>query len=295
MDRLIRLNQIWSWLPAFRAVAETEHLHQAAAMVHLTPSTLSRAVHLLEDSLGRPLFRRVGRSIELTDDGHELLRGLRDAMRRLDDAVVMVTRAPTSPLRVAADDSVAMAALVGVMSDVELPPELSAAGPDAAARLLRGSIDVAFVTAACPEPGVVVEHVGDLEHSVYCAPTHPLARLACTTEALETQPFVDAPGLPWPPERNRTIGLRVSGAALALAACRAGGALAILPDAIAGGLVRVRDCDGEPILSLRQPIYLLRRPPLSAAPVIEALIASVRARLEQPVRQMAMDPVAASA
>ena len=295
MDRLIRLNQIWSWLPAFRAVAETEHLHQAAALVHLTPSTLSRAVHLLEDSIGRQLFRRVGRSIELTDDGHELLEGLREAMRRLDDSLVAVTRAPTAPLRVAADESVAMSVLVGALGDVELPPELSTAGVDASAQLLRGSIDVAFVTAVRPQANVVVEHVGELGYSVYCAPAHPLAHQPCTAAALVTQPFVDAPALPWPPERARTIGLRVGGAALAIAACHAGGVLALLPDAAAAGLVRVSGSDGEPVVSLRQPVYALRRRPLCAAPAVDALIAAARVRLEQPVRQLAMDPVAGCA
>lgn len=295
MDRLIRLNQIWSWLPAFRAVAETEHLHQAAALVHLTPSTLSRAVHLLEDSIGRALFRRVGRSIELTDDGRELLHGLRDAMRRLDDALVAVTRAPTAPLRVAADEAVAMTALVGILGDVELPPELSTAGEDAPAQLLRGSVDLAFVTGARAQAHLVVEHVGDLAYSVYCAPAHPLAGTLCTSAALAKQPFVHAPGLPWPPERARTVGLFVGGAALAFAACRAGNALALLPDAAATGLVRVRGSDGEPIVALRQPVFALRRPPLTAAPAVDALIAAVRLRLEQPVRNKAMDRVAASA
>ena len=295
MDRLIRLSQVWSWLPAFRAVAETEHLHEAAALVHLTPSTLSRAVHLLEDALGRSLFRRVGRSLELTDDGHELLRGLRDAMRRLDDALVAVKHAPTAPLRVAADEAIAMAMLVDLLHDDTLPPELSRAGDDAPERLLRGSIDLALVTNARAHSHLVTEHVGDLSYAVYCAPTHVLAGAACTHAELAALPFVDAPDLPWPPEYSRTIGLRVGGAALAAAACRAGSALALLPDAVATGLWCLRGTDGKALVALRQPIFALRRPPLSATPLVDALLARLRARVEQPVRQKAMDLVAATA
>jgi DNA-binding transcriptional LysR family regulator len=151
MERVIRLNQIWSWLPAFRAVAETEHVHEAALLVHLTPSTLSRAIHLLEDDLGCALFRRVGRSLELTDEGRELLHALRDAMRGLDDAVVAVTQRATAPLRVAADDAVAMVALVGALAGAAGAPELSAADGDVTARLLRGAIDVAL-PAMAPSP-----------------------------------------------------------------------------------------------------------------------------------------------
>ncbi|MCA1664687.1 MAG: LysR family transcriptional regulator, partial [Myxococcales bacterium] len=118
MQRIVRLNQIWSWLPAFRAVAETEHVHEAALALHVTPSTLSRAIHLLEDDLGCALFRRVGRSLELTDDGRALLQALRDAMRGLDDALVAVTGRPTAQLRVAADDAVAMAAVMDALDTV---------------------------------------------------------------------------------------------------------------------------------------------------------------------------------
>ncbi len=296
MDRIIRLTQIWSWLPAFRAVAETEHLHRAAALVHLTPSTLSRAVRLLEDDLGCALFRRVGRSMELTDDGQELLLALRDAMRRLDDAVVAVTGAPTAPLRIAADDAVALATLIRVGTAAETPaPELSPAGDDAVARLLRGSVDLALVTAAAPRAHVVVTCIGDLRYSVHCAPTHPFAGLAGTREALETQPFIDAPGLPWPPERPRTVALRVGGAALAVAACRAGAGLAMLPDAAGAGLVRLRDSAGVPLASLTEPVFALCRRPLEPGSAVDVVIAMVRAQLEQSVRELAMDRAAAGA
>ena len=61
VQRAVRVSQLWSWLPAFRTVAETEHLPTAARMLELSPSALSRSVKQLEDSLGRPLFTREGR------------------------------------------------------------------------------------------------------------------------------------------------------------------------------------------------------------------------------------------
>ena len=295
MERIVRLNQIWSWLPAFRAVAETEHVHEAAQSLHVTPSTLSRAIHLLEDDLGRALFRRVGRSLELTDDGRELLVAMREAMRRLDDALVAVTGRPTAQLRVAADDAVALAAVIDALVAAPGAPELSAAGGDVRARLLRGAIDVAFVTAAPSTAELAIARVGELAWSLYVARAHPLARVACTPAVLATQRLIEAPGLPWPPEHACSSRLVVGGAALALAACRAGSGMAMLPDAVAGDLWRVRDRDGAPLVAVRQPIYALRRPPLVTSRVVDALIASVRARLEQPVREIAMDVVAVGA
>jgi DNA-binding transcriptional LysR family regulator len=295
MERVIRLNQIWSWLPAFRAVAETEHVHEAALLVHLTPSTLSRAIHLLEDDLGCALFRRVGRSLELTDEGRELLHALRDAMRGLDDAVVAVTQRATAPLRVAADDAVAMVALVGALAGAAGAPELSAAGGDVTARLLRGAIDVAFVTTVEPAAHVDVDRVGELGFSLYVARAHPLAQPGATSVALKTHRLIAAPELPWPPEQPCPSRLAVGGAALALAACRAGAGMAMLPDCVASDLACVRDGDGAPLVALRRAVYALRRPRLGRRDAVDELIAAVRARLEQPVREIAMDVAAAGA
>ena len=38
--------------------------------LHTTPQTLSAQIKLLEDWLGRKLFRKSGRNLELTEDGH---------------------------------------------------------------------------------------------------------------------------------------------------------------------------------------------------------------------------------
>ncbi|MHC4078781.1 MAG: helix-turn-helix domain-containing protein, partial [Planctomycetota bacterium] len=69
MDRLRRLAQLWNWLPAFRAVGETQHLPTASRALSVTAPALSRAVRLLERDVGQPLFRRIGRRIELNEAG----------------------------------------------------------------------------------------------------------------------------------------------------------------------------------------------------------------------------------
>ena len=76
----------WNWLPSFRSVAETQHLPTAAERTHLTAAALSRTVRLLEDELGRPLFARRGRGLQLNADGEILLRAVRRAMRIVHDA-----------------------------------------------------------------------------------------------------------------------------------------------------------------------------------------------------------------
>ncbi len=53
----------------FWAVAKAGSIARASKQLHLTPQTLSGQIGILEQSLGVPLFRRVGRGIELTETG----------------------------------------------------------------------------------------------------------------------------------------------------------------------------------------------------------------------------------
>lgn len=64
-------------LQAFVAVAEAGGFSRAAALLDTTQPTLSRQVKALEQELGRPLFDRLGRRIELTEFGRECLEKAR--------------------------------------------------------------------------------------------------------------------------------------------------------------------------------------------------------------------------
>lgn len=87
MHFIHRIRTIWSWLPAFRAVGETEHLPTAAHELGIVPSSVSRAVKQLEDELGIALFDRSAKALALNDAGRMLLAAVRDAMRIVDDAL----------------------------------------------------------------------------------------------------------------------------------------------------------------------------------------------------------------
>ncbi len=56
-------------LRIFLAVAEREHVTRAAEVLHLTQSAVSAAIRALEARHGITLFHRVGRHIELSEDG----------------------------------------------------------------------------------------------------------------------------------------------------------------------------------------------------------------------------------
>ncbi len=77
-----------STLRGFEAAARLASFALAADELHLSHSAVSHQIKLLESELGQPLFRRVGRSVVLTDAGKDFARTVRDILRRLEDGVV---------------------------------------------------------------------------------------------------------------------------------------------------------------------------------------------------------------
>ena len=57
----------------FWVVARSGGILRAGEQLHTTPQTLSGQIKLLEERLGRKLFRKSGRQLELTDDGRMAL------------------------------------------------------------------------------------------------------------------------------------------------------------------------------------------------------------------------------
>jgi DNA-binding transcriptional LysR family regulator len=61
-------------LRAFTTIADVGGFARAAARLHLSQPALSRQIHALEAELGVPLFDRIGRRVQLTSEGEDLLR-----------------------------------------------------------------------------------------------------------------------------------------------------------------------------------------------------------------------------
>ena len=160
LDQLRRVAGIWNWLPAFRAVAETEHLHRASEMLGTSPPALSRTIRLLEEAIGAPLFHRGGKNLQLTDHGRMVAAAIRQAMRIVDEA--MATTASdlrlTGALRVSSQGRLTTVYLLGALGRLrrdhpELVPHVTSASPsEVVPKLLRGDLDVALVFQPTPQP-----------------------------------------------------------------------------------------------------------------------------------------------
>jgi DNA-binding transcriptional LysR family regulator len=256
VDRALRLAGIWSWLPAFRVVAETEHLPTAARSMHVSASALSRSVSLLEEALGRPLFTRTGRRIQLNPSGAALLAAVRDAMRRIDDAT---SEAELRLVRVTGHG--AWIGLLIAPFTIARGIELEEVALDpAAARpaLLRGEIDIAITETATAAPHLAIEPLGPVVRALYRAPTHRPRVHAVCTDGTDT----------WPAARPRDVVLRSPRLDAVIELCIAGAARAVLPVVLARarGLCVLRGPIPPP-----SQLYLVSRAPLGHHPLAPLL------------------------
>ena len=84
---MVRPSVSLSTLRGFEAAARLASFALAAKELHLSHSAVSHQIRLLEAELGQPLFRRVGRSVVLTDAGNDFARSVHEILQRLEDGV----------------------------------------------------------------------------------------------------------------------------------------------------------------------------------------------------------------
>ena len=96
-------------LGAFAAIVDVGGFARAATRLHLSQPALSRQIHALEAELGVRLFDRVGRGVQLTAQGEDLLRRSRRLLAEaesLGERARELKRGETGILRVAATPQV---------------------------------------------------------------------------------------------------------------------------------------------------------------------------------------------
>jgi LysR family glycine cleavage system transcriptional activator len=139
-------------LRAFEAAARRLSFTNAARELHVSQAAISRQVRVLEADLGRALFRRLHRQVELTVAGKRLANGLRIGFGHILRAVEAARDSPTQRLRISVEPGFAARWLVPRFGrftarhpdiDVELDSsnELRALGREAdiAIRFLRSN------------------------------------------------------------------------------------------------------------------------------------------------------------
>ena len=92
-----------NWLRAFEASARNLSFTGAARDLNMTQSAVSQQIKSLEEFLGRPLFFRRVRSLELTQTGISYLPVVREAFRTLAHGTRALTRSESDVLNIQAN------------------------------------------------------------------------------------------------------------------------------------------------------------------------------------------------
>ncbi|OHX19327.1 LysR family transcriptional regulator [Chromobacterium sphagni] len=175
-------------LKSLLALAETGSVSQAAQRVHLTQSALSHQLKQLEAGYGLSLFERKTQPLRFTPAGERLLGLARDLLARVAAAerdLARIRQGEAGEIRVAVECHTCFDWLMPAMDQfrqhwpaVELDI-VSGFHADPVGLLLSDRADLAIVSEAEPQAGIVHQPLFSYEMVAIAAREHPLAHKAC--------------------------------------------------------------------------------------------------------------------
>lgn len=165
----------WNLARAFLVTAEEGSLSAAARALGLTQPTLSRQVAGLEEELGVALFERVGRGLELTPGGAELLeqvRAMGDAAVNLKLAAVGQSNTIKGNICISATDLVTNLVMPILIQKLRrLHPDISVEliASDTLSDLRRREADIAIRAMQPADPDLIARKIGDVTGHLYAS------------------------------------------------------------------------------------------------------------------------------
>ena len=171
-------------LRVFVAVAERQHVTQAAEALHLAQSAVSAHIAALEERHDARLFERIGRGIRLTEAGATFLVEAKAVLAQVDRAELVLAEIAglkCGRLQIQASETIASYWLPSRLVDFRR------ANPGLAIRLaignsseaieavLAGRAEIGFVEGAVDDPALTVTDLAQDQLVVVVAPDHPWA------------------------------------------------------------------------------------------------------------------------
>lgn len=167
------------------ALEETGSVSAAAQRVFLTQSALSHQIRVLENYFDTPLFERKSIPLRFTSAGERLLKLGRELLPRVAAAerdLMQIIQGEAGELRLAVECHTCFDWLMPAMGvfrpqwpNVELDI-VSGFQADPVALLLTHRADLAIVSEATAQAGIVYQPLFAYEMVGICAPEHPLAQ-----------------------------------------------------------------------------------------------------------------------
>ena len=171
-------------LRSFKTVANLSSFNKAAAQLHYAQSSVSVQIQTLEEELGAQLFDRLGKRVQLTETGTQLLQYANKILDLVDETQSAVTgeKQPMGSLTVRIPETFGIHPLPAVLKafhsrfpKVQLN-FITCALEGLAKDLRKGITDLAFLLAeSINAPDLEVETLGFEQVVLVAGPDHPLA------------------------------------------------------------------------------------------------------------------------
>ncbi len=165
----------WNHIRAFLATAETGSLSAAARRLDQTQPTLSRQIAALESDLGVMLFERVGRSLQITTAGIELLEHTREmgaAADRIALAASGQAQSIEGQVRITASDVMSAYILPDLLREIRAQaPKLriDVIAANDIRDLMRREADIAIRHVRPDQPDLIAKLVQEADGHFYAA------------------------------------------------------------------------------------------------------------------------------
>ena len=275
MDNLPPLN----WLRAFEASARNLSFTGAARDLNMTQSAVSQQIKSLEGFLGRPLFHRRARALELTQTGLSYLPVVRTAFRTLSHGTRALTRNESDVLRVQSNLTFALHWLAPRLSgfyathpDIRLSittelwePRDMAEGADVEIRFSLRPSDQVYAELLATDHYYPVCHP---DHDVDLNTLHMQSLYDCSNMMGTWTVWAEEQGLDWP-DPPVTYATTYS---LAYAAALAGGGMALGHDLTVRGLIDTGALKAPfgHRAKMQEAYYLIQTPQAQTLPAAQA-------------------------
>ncbi|MGV6804667.1 MAG: LysR family transcriptional regulator [Ruegeria sp.] len=165
----------WNHIRAFLATAETGSLSAAARALGQTQPTLSRQIAALEADLGVMLFERVGRSLEMTNAGIELLEHTKEmgaAADRIALAASGQAQSIEGQVRITASDVMSAYILPELLREIRAQApklQIDVIAANDIRDLMRREADIAIRHVRPDQPDLIAKLVQEAAGHFYAA------------------------------------------------------------------------------------------------------------------------------
>ena len=284
-------------LRIFVAVAELEHVTQAANRLNLTQSAVSAAIGALEQRHAIKLFDRIGRRVALTQEGRLFLAEARDlllASQQAEKVLDDLAGLKTGRLAVGASQTTGnywlpprLARFAGLYPGVTI--KLSIGNTQEVAELAAaGEIDFGLVEGAVTDPALKAAKIADDDLVIVAAPALAASHGAEDAEIDDApwvarergsgtrEAFEEAMQSLGRDDKKLRIVLEMPSNEAVLTAVEAGAGLAVMSSLVAQASIRAGSLIQLPYALPKRPFYLVTHRELYQSRATKALLEHFR-------------------